>query len=291
MKIVKDDDIYILPEKKKINIIVNNENCNNFVECLGQYFTKKKNGYCQIYDENGNKIKNNEIDFIFVPLNVIDDNMEMKKKSIVNNEIVEYVKENETEFLSIEEMRKSMHELLSDSGTTYITKMLNFGLNEKSKIEVYELNISDIIQMLRINCDNMSETIKMIMIYNLLIQCDKDKAKLVYIEFPVDDRVIDWMRNYNDYNVQFIINSKMINNLKNNIKCSLIYLSKINFLEEYLFKEIEFNDYLYIFNPFVWNNKNRQTKENIAKINQFDNENTTYYLTFDDDCIQIKTTQ
>ena len=99
--------------------------------------------------------------------------------------------------------------------------------------------------------------------------------------------MINWISNYNDKNVIFIINGKCINYLEKNINCALIYLSKMNFLEEYSFQSNELNDYLYISNPFVIKNKNRQTKENIAKIDQFNDKNTTFYLIFNNDSIQM----
>ena len=43
MKIVKDDEVFILPEAEKINILVSNENLGKVLECFEQFFIKKKN--------------------------------------------------------------------------------------------------------------------------------------------------------------------------------------------------------------------------------------------------------
>ena len=91
MKIVKDNEVFILPETEKINILVNNENLLKVLECFEQFFVKKKNSYCQIYDDNGNRIKTREISFVNVPIASIDDNLDLKKKSSLNNEIVEII--------------------------------------------------------------------------------------------------------------------------------------------------------------------------------------------------------
>ena len=147
MKIVKDNEVFILPETEKINILVNNENLLKVLECFEQFFVKKKNSYCQIYDDNGNRIKTREISFVNVPIASIDDNLDLKKKSSLNNEIVEIINANQEKFQSVESIRQNLRDFLSDVGAIDIMRIVNYGIKEKLNLEVEELNLQDIVQI------------------------------------------------------------------------------------------------------------------------------------------------
>lgn len=287
MKIVKDNEVFILPETEKINILVNNENLLKVLECFEQFFVKKKNSYCQIYDDNGNRIKTREISFVNVPIASIDDNLDLKKKSSLNNEIVEIINANQEKFQSVESIRQNLRDFLSDVGAIDIMRIVNYGIKEKLNLEVEELNLQDIVQMLKIDCEELSIQSKMIGVYNLLLYVERERPRLVYIDFPVNSDVIKWMNSYHDDEVMFIINSNRAENLEKNTNCALISLSNVDFFEEFDFQSIELNDYLYLFNPFVLRNIKRQTNEIIHKIEQFSLEKVTYYLKFNNDSIQL----
>ena len=175
MKIIKDNDIFIFPEKEKINILVNNNDDEIFIDCIEQFFSKKKSGYCQIYDGAGNRMKSSDLDFIYIPSSVIEDNMELKRKSILNSEIVEFIKENEEKFQSIEMIRKALKNMLSDSGMYDVSRILGYGLERNVNIEIDELNLFDIVQMLKLTYEELSSSEKLMAIYNLLLYEERDK--------------------------------------------------------------------------------------------------------------------
>ena len=151
MKIVTDESTYIIPIIDNKNIIVTNGYKDDLINCMYTYFVSKKKTKCIIYDDDGQTINMNEISFIYIPKDIsLDNNLELKAKTIMNNEISEIIKNNPEQFLSIDNIRKDLHELESDKGMIKIRKILSKGLNQMINIEQKEMNVNSLLQMLSI---------------------------------------------------------------------------------------------------------------------------------------------
>ena len=116
MKIVTDEESYILPVELNNVYLLATDNVNKIFECLNIYFGSKKKNICNVY-ENEQVIGNKEFNFVYFPSDgPLENNILFKQKSIMNTEFSKIMAENQSDFQSVEHIRKDMFELLTDKG-------------------------------------------------------------------------------------------------------------------------------------------------------------------------------
>ena len=113
--------------------------------------------------------------------------------------------------------------------------------------------------------------------------------KIIYLDLPITEQVIKWMDAIKTDDVIFILNStQIITDLSLGMAdCSILCLSDKDYLESVACPENELGNHVYIFHPFVRRNLHLQTEKNINLLNQFSDQNTTFYLMFSPDYSEI----
>ncbi len=279
MKIKTDDKVFILPIKDNINVLIDRGFKKELIESLNLYFNKKRKTKCLIYDEFNNLLKFDEIGFIFLENdNAIDDNMEFKPKTDFNSEISAIIENNPEMFLSLDKIRDSLKEILTDKGTYQMKKILSKGLKKNIEIEINDFDISKIIQVFAIEYEDLSINEKRIIYLNLLLFINRKKMCIVYIDFEIDEVVVEWIKNMVQKGVIFMIDNNVINEKINLDIDRIIVLSQYNScvkleLEEELVKKL-----LYALNPIVERNLSFQKQEIVDLNKEFSETNLTFSI-------------
>lgn len=285
MKIRYKDSIYCLPEGQKMNFLIDNVEKRKFISCLYEFFGKKKKGFCQVFNIDGKQILCDEIDFIYFPYqnSNIENNFNLKPKSIFNIELTNFVNHNPERFQSIDRIRECLHEFLSDSGSFCLNKILSKGISTGVGLCMDEFNTSKIIEMFKIDQKDLEEDIEYMIVYNLLLYLNKNKSSIVYIDFPITMRTIKWLQHWNEKDLFFLIDNNFMEPCYSIIKeCSLVKFSNKDFIERFELDIDEFKYLIYTFHPFVQQNIDLQNKKIINYFHQFNDISTTFYLTFSD---------
>lgn len=278
MKIIKDDDVFILPEKYKYIILAENENRDKLLACLNEYFNKKKKNYCKVHSDDDEWINPKEFNYIYVP-EEINNEMEFKPKSQLNLEISQMIVNNPESFLSIDQIRNDLHGLLTDHGMYRLREILSNGLGFVPEIMISNFDVSLILSMLEIYNETLTIEQKRMIIYNLLIYIKRMSPMIVYIDFKINQEVLDWFKSFPDESI-IIMNNNFKRDVEIPGKYAMIKLSNQDFLEKYDFDSSEFQSISYILNPFVSENIDMQTEKNIRLFNQFKDNETTFCLEF-----------
>lgn len=283
MKIIREDSTFLLPQD---DIIVLTGKCkNNIIDCFTNYFDKKKRNYCKVFDSNGEQLDNKDLKFIYYPYHSnVDSNYSFNEKSIFNTEFTNIITENPLDFSSFEKIREGLHDCITDCGMYKLHKILTRNMNLNLDITLSDFNINQLISMLKIDIEKLNESQKYQIVYNLLIYLNRGDYNVVYLDFPMTDETIDWIQSYNRDNLIFILDNTSIHcdvtkDMKN---VSMVIASNQDYMETYGFDIHEFNDISYIQNPFIMLHKEQQTEKNIRLMQQFEDENTTFYLKFSD---------
>ena len=282
MKVIHEESIYILPDNQRIVILVQNENITDLLDCLINAFVKKKRNYCKIYDENNDVVDFGAIEFIYYPYTtMIDSNFQLSSKSFFNLEFTKLIEENIKDFSSIEKIRENLFECRTDVGFYKFRKILTKGLNVNIDFGLNEFNISLLLSMLQISTDNLSDDIKYQILYNLAMYINRDKFQIAYIDFPINQKTIEWIKT-KDENMVFFLNNDMIMSDVKMDNCTMVVLSKNDYMEKYELGIDEFDRISYMQNEFVKKHIRYQIDKNIQLIKQFSDETITYFLNFAD---------
>lgn len=276
MKIVSDDDVFVLPLDKNFkNIIVTNEHKEKFINCLESYFVSKKKNKCMIY-ENDSVLNTNDLNFIYLSNDIsLDSNMELKQKTILNNSIAEIINNNQEYFLSLENIRNELLELQTDKGMFRIQEIISKGLDEAIKIEFKEFNISSLLQMFWIDGSFLKESTKQIVLLNILLYEKRDKTNLVYIDNYVDDNLYNRIDKQSNNNYFLIDNDAIINSPD---YYDLIILSNNDHIT---FDEVNNNHIKvlsYMNHPFIMNNRSLQNEKNVELFNNYYDNSSTFFI-------------
>lgn len=284
IKSLTNDNTYILPLKNHLNIIATMNYKDQLIDCLEATFINKKKTKAIITDDNGEVVLPKEYTFIYIPYGKgIESNFEFKTKSIMNTEMVEIINSNPEYFLSLEKIRDSIRELLTDKGMYRVRKILSEGLNDRIDIVLNDFNISNILQMLEIIKEDMTESEQYIILYNLLLYLHREDNCIVYIDFPVDETVINWITN-NQYDKKhyFIDNDALKAYHPALDNYSFIVLSDYDFLEEVSLNKKELKHLTYLFHSFVLQHLEYQTQKNIDLYQLFYDDSSTFFINFYD---------
>lgn len=282
MRLEKDECVYLIPEKEQINIIVNNDSKKECIGLLVDFFVRKKRNVCHVYNDDGEKIQNTDYAFIYLPSDLnLKNNLEIKEKTMMNNEISQIIEENPKLFISIDKIRNELYELTTDSGVYKLRKILEHGLEQHVDFLFDTFDLPKLISMISIDEDNLDYTEKYLLILNLMMFEKRDSNMIVYLDIPINKTVFKWINRIKTENMIFIIdNDQIIEGTELLDICGFIVLSNNNYCEEYDFDIQELNSINYVFNPFVMAHMSLQTEKNIKIMKQFEDRNITFYLKF-----------
>lgn len=280
MKVKNESLVYNIPIQNGICVIAGNE-IKNLVEYLTNYFVRKKKNTCVVLDEDGDLIKNDDVAFVYIPSteNLLDI-FEMKPKTMINSEITEFINTNQNHFRSIEAIRNLSYELLTDNGMFKLKKIMQNGTDINIEYDIDDFNISRLIQMLGINIERFSIQQQFIVLYNILLYTNRNQFCIVYIDFDVDEKTLEWMNNIKTDNVLFLVNNASINTVLTDSVDSMLLLSRYDFVDEMEFDNTLIDNLSYCLNPYVLKNYMYQTEKNRSIMDDFMDKETTFLIKF-----------
>ena len=74
-------------------------------------------------------------------------------------------------------------------------------------LEISDFDISKFLSMLDINADGISVDKQYIMVYNLLLFVSRNQFNVVYIDFPITQTVLKWLKSFDQDNILFLLNN------------------------------------------------------------------------------------
>lgn len=150
--------------------------------------------------------------------------------------------------------------------------------------EMSNFDVSKFLSMLDISLDDVSNGERYVMVYNLLLFINRNQFNVIYIDFPITQTVLKWLKSFDQDNILFLLNNDYIvcDSIKELEKLSMLIVSDKDYIEKYEYDLNQFNNISYIQNPYTMLHKQQQTEKNIRLMEQFEDKNTTFYLTFND---------
>ena len=257
----------------------------DIIDCFTNQFVKKKRNYCKVLDSENQPVKPTELNFIYYPYGSdINSNFEFGAKSIFNIETTNLIQENENDFKAFELIREGLRSLTTDHGMYKLREILTRNMQCNIDFEMSDFNISKFISMLDINVDDISADKQYIMVYNLLLFVSRNQYNVVYIDFPITQTVLKWMKSFDQDNMMFLLNNDYMacDSYQELEKFAMLIVSNKDYIEKYEYDLNQFNNISYIQNPYTMLHKQQQTEKNIRLMEQFEDKNTTFYLTFND---------
>ena len=151
-------------------------------------------------------------------------------------------------------------------------------------LEISDFEVSKFLSMLDINIGEIPVDQQYIMVYNLLLFINRNQFNVVYIDFPITQTLLKWVKSFDQDNILFLLNNdRMVcDSVRELDKFAMLIVSDKDYIEKYEYDSNQFNDISYIQNPYTMLHKLQQTEKNIRKMEQFEDKNTTFYLTFND---------
>lgn len=284
MIIKYEDSTYHLPESENIIILSESDHSDNMLQCLYQYFDKKKKTFCRVYDNDNTLLSVEDVKFIYFPYgSSINSEMQLKAKSMMNTSLINFIDNNPDWFYSVELMRTHLFELLTDKGMYEMKRILSKGIMHRVDFRVEDFNVSQLIQMLNVSFEGYTESEKYMIVYNLLMYVNRKYPKVIYIDFPIDSSVVNWIsiQASDRANIIILDNESIRNEALNDISnCAVLHLSNFDYLEIIDFDIHELPKVSYLLNSFIRQNIVYQKEKNIEFLHQFNEETSTFFLRF-----------
>lgn len=284
MKIIHEESVYLIPEDNNIVVLAGAKQ-KDIIDCFTNQFVKKKRNYCKVLDSENQPIKPTELNFIYYPYGSdINSNFEFGTKSIFNIETTTLIQENENDFKSFELIREGLRSLTTDHGMYKLREILTRNIECNVNLEMSNFDMSKLLSTLEINTENISIDEQYAMVYNLLLFINRNQFNVVYIDFPITQTVLKWLKSFDQDNVLFLLNNDCMacDTVQELNKIAMLIVSNKDYIEKYEYDLNQFNNISYIQNPYIMLHKQQQTEKNIRLMEQFEDKNTTFYLTFND---------
>lgn len=284
MKIIHEESVYLIPEDNNIVVLAGSEQ-KDIIDCFTNQFVKKKRNYCKVLDSENQTIKPTELNFIYYPYGSdINSNFEFGTKSIFNIETTNLIQENEKDFKSFELIREGFRNLLTDHGMYKVREILKRNIECNIDLEISDFEVSKFLSMLDINIGEIPVDQQYIMVYNLLLFINRNQFNVVYIDFPITQTVLKWVKSFDQDNILFLLNNDRMacDSVRELDKFAMLIASNKDYIEKYEYDLKQFSNISYIQNPYTMLHKQQQTEKNIRLMEQFEDKNTTFYLTFND---------
>ena len=194
------------------------------------------------------------------------------------------MQENENDFKSFELIREGLRSLTTDHGMYKLREILTRNMQCNIDFEMSDFDISKFLSMLDINVDDISVDKQYIMVYNLLLFVSRNQFNVVYIDFPITQTVLKWLKSFDQDNILFLLNNDYMacDSIEELENFSMLIVSDKDYIEKYEYDLNQFNNISYIQNPYTMLHKQQQTEKNIRLMEQFEDKSTTFYLTFND---------
>ena len=276
MKIVSDDNTFIIPLSESNRIILVSSNYKQeLIDCFYSYFVMKKKTRCVIYDDDNQIINQEDINFIFIPDDTsYENNFNLKTKTIMNIEMAELINNNQDFFLSLEKIRKELLNVSTDKGMFRLRRILSNGLNKTIDFEFKEFNINLFLQFFSIDYSSYSESEKQIILFNILLYVNRNKINIVYLNIDIDETTLKWIEKYE--NTIFIIDNDVVYSAPNGF--DMLILSNNN----HLITTTESNQNIkllsYMNHKIVKTNISLQNEKNVELFNSFNDFNSTFFI-------------
>lgn len=284
MKIIHEESVYLIPEDNNIVVLAGAKQ-KDIIDCFTNQFVKKKRNYCKVLDSENQTIKPTELNFIYYPYGSdINSNFEFGTKSIFNIETTNLIQDNENDFKSFELIRDGFRNLLTDHGMYKLREILTRNIDCYIDFEMANFDMSKLLSTIEINKDDISVDKQYIMVYNLLLFINRNQFNVIYIDFPITQTVLRWMKSFDQDNLLFLLNNDCMvcDSVQELDKIAMLIVSDKDYIEKYEYDLNQFSNISYIQNPYTMLHKQQQTEKNIRLMEQFEDKNTTFYLTFND---------
>lgn len=253
MKIIHEESVYLIPEDNNIVVLAGVKQ-KDIIDCFTNQFVKKKRNYCKVLDSENQPIKPTELNFIYYPYgNDINSNFEFGTKSIFNIETTNLIQENENDFKSFELIREGFRNLTTDHGMYKLREILTRNIQCNINLEISDFDISKFLSMLDINADGISVDKQYIMVYNLLLFVSRNQFNVVYIDFPITQTVLKWLKSFDQDNILFLLNNDnmVCDSFEELTKFAMLIVSNKDYIEKYEYDLNQFNNISYIQNPYT----------------------------------------
>ena len=284
MKIIHEESVYLIPEDNNIVVLAGDKQ-KDIIDCFTNQFVKKKRNYCKVLDSENQPIKPTELNFIYYPFGSdINSNFEFGTKSIFNIETTNLIQENEKDFKSFELIREGLRNLITDHGMYKLREILTRNIECNVNLEMSNFDMSMFLSMLEVSIEDVSIDKQYVMVYNLLLFINRNQFNVIYIDFPITRTVLKWLKSFDQDNVLFLLNNDFMicDSIQELDKIAMLIASNKDYIEKYEYDLNQFSNISYIQNPYTMLHKQQQTEKNIRLMEQFEDKNTTFYLTFND---------
>ena len=275
MKIIHEESVYLIPEDNNI-VVLTGAKQKDIIDCFINQFVKKKRNYCKVLDSENQSIKPTELNFIYYPYGSdINSNFEFGTKSIFNIETTNLIQENENDFKSFELIREGLRNLITDHGMYKLREILTRNIECNIDLEMSDFEVSKFLSMLDINIEDTPVDQQYIMLYNLLLFINRNQFNIIYIDFPITQTVLKWVKSFNQDNVLFLLNNDYMvcDSVKELDKFAMLIASNKDYIEKYEYDLKQFSNISYIQNPYTMLHKQQQTEKNIRLMEQFEDKN------------------
>lgn len=262
----------MIPEDNNIVVLAGSEQ-KDIIDCFTNQFVKKKRNYCKVLDSENQPIKPTELNFIYYPYgNDINSNFEFGTKSIFNIETTNLMQENENDFKSFELIREGFRNLLTDHGMYKLREILTRNIGCNINFEISNFDMSKFLSMLDINVDDISVDKQYIMVYNLLLFINRNQFNVIYIDFPITQTTLKWLKSFDQDNILFLLNNDNMacDSIEELEKFAMLIVSDKDYIEKYEYDLKQFSNISYIQNPYTMLHKQQQTEKNIRLMEQFE---------------------
>lgn len=280
MKIKIEDSFYCLPVSSGLHLLYDYSETNELIECLSSYFGQKKKTKCVILDDEGDLIPPKDYEFIYFSSKDLVGTFEFGTKSHLNTELSSFIETNPEMFSTLDNIRNEIKSMLSDVGINRFRKILSFGLANLIEIDTSNFDVSKIIANYSIDNDNLSFQEQMMILYNLYLYIFKERNKIVYIDFEVDNLCLDWLKAITSDNTIILVNNISV---PNNYSSYFDSLMSVNKGREYEVLTLPINhapEVSYLFHPVVLRNMGYQSTKIIDLSKLFGDFASTFKIVF-----------
>ena len=281
MRIKSDDSTIIIPVNSGLHIIYENNIKDELLTNLNSYFGQKKKTKCIVFNEDNELISPKDAEFIYISSKENLDNIfNFKSKTLLNDSIENFIDENPNMFCSIDRIREELRNLLTDKGMFKIKRVLEYGTNINLNFETTNFAISKILQNLIIDVSYIKQSEQFIILYNLLLFINRNKFNVVYIDFPIDNDSIDWLKSIESNNNIILVSNESIEDYMAKEFESMIILTNNNFVEQIDLEKEKSSLLSYALHPIVFNHPEYQNEKIVEIIDMFTDKTTCFFVKF-----------
>ena len=119
-----------------------------------------------------------------------------------------------------------------------------------------------------------------IILYNLLLFINRNKFNVVYIDFPIDNDSIDWLKSIESNNNIILVSNESIEDYMAKEFESMIILTNNNFVEQIDLEKEKSSLLSYALHPIVFKHPEYQNEKIVEIIDMFTDKSTSFFVKF-----------